>query len=264
MKLNPIQSAAAEQFSRQSDRYGSSHILARTDDVERALRQIDLPPGAEVLDVASGGGHTALALARQGCVVTLTDVAAAMVEKATALLRGQGFEATGHIGPAEALDLPAAAFDLVTCRVAAHHFSDVPAFLHETSRVLREGGWFLLIDGSVSSHEPAAEAWLHRVEKLRDPSHHRLLNDLEWRSAVAAAGLEVGPWELTSLEQPDLEWYFETANTPPENRDAVRREVAEAPAGVRSYLRLAESDGRISWWWPRLTLVARKISPACS
>ncbi len=49
------------------------------------------------------------------------------------------------------------AFDLVTCRVAAHHFSDVAAFVRETARVLKTGGWFLLIDGSIEDSQPVAE-----------------------------------------------------------------------------------------------------------
>ncbi len=258
MNLNEIQTAAAAQFNRQSERYGSGHILSRTDDVLEALGRFDLPAQAEVLDVATGGGHTALALARLGHSVVVTDLAEAMVEKATTLLREGGYATTGHVCPAEALAVPDTSFDLVTCRVAPHHFSDVLGFVREVARVLRPGGWFLLIDGSVSHHEPEAEAWLHRVEKRRDPSHHRLLNDRAWRQTVQHAGLEVRHTELSSLQQPDLEWYFETAHTSSENRAAVLREVAEAPAGARKYLRLETIDGRITWWWPRLTLLAQK------
>ena len=62
------QSAAAAQFNRQSDRYGKSHILADTQDVALGLQGIDVPAGGTALDVATGGGHTALwlALARVG------------------------------------------------------------------------------------------------------------------------------------------------------------------------------------------------------
>jgi hypothetical protein len=60
------------------------------------------------------------------------------------------------------------------------------------------------------------------------------------------------------MKQPDLQWYFETAATPPENRARVLEAVRTAPDRVRAALRLGEEEGRIVWWWPRLTLLAQK------
>lgn len=64
--LDLKQSASAAQFNRQSDRYGKSHILADTQDVEHGLHGVLLPPGGTALDVATGGGHPALWLTRHG------------------------------------------------------------------------------------------------------------------------------------------------------------------------------------------------------
>jgi hypothetical protein len=61
------------------------------------------------------------------------------------------------------------------------------------------------------------------------------------------------------LKQPDLQWYFETAATAPENRARVLEAVRTVPPSVRAALRLGEEAGKIVWWWPRLTLVARKL-----
>jgi hypothetical protein len=55
-----------------------------------------------------------------------------------------------------------------------------------------------------------------------------------------------------------LNWYFETAATTPENRKKVLRLIDEAPVSARRLFRLGEEEGRIVWWWQRLTLVARK------
>jgi 2-polyprenyl-3-methyl-5-hydroxy-6-metoxy-1,4-benzoquinol methylase len=74
MALDPIQQAARDQFEKQSANYGRSHILANTDDIASALSGIDIPRGAAALDVATGGGHTAIYLARLGCRVTATDI----------------------------------------------------------------------------------------------------------------------------------------------------------------------------------------------
>lgn len=257
-KLDPAQAAAAAQFDRQSDRYGKSHILADTADVTAGLAGVSVPLGGTALDVATGGGHTALCLARLGWCVTAGDIAPRMLENAARLAAEAGFRIETRLFPAEQMPFPDGAFHLVTVRVAPHHFSAPARFTAEVARVLAPGGHFLLIDGSVPDGDPETDAWLHQVEKWRDPSHGRFLSRAAWETLVRAADLTVLRSELQPMKQPDLEWYFETAATPPENRTRVLTAVRTAPARVRAALRLGEEDGRIVWWWPRLTLLARK------
>jgi ubiquinone/menaquinone biosynthesis C-methylase UbiE len=258
MALDSVQRAAQEQFARQSQRYGSSHILADVRDVEAAVQRMDLPRQARVLDVATGAGHTGLYLASLGHRVILADLAAPMLERVreAAMQRGLDVEVNQH--PAEELPYPDRSFDLVTCRVAAHHFSSPADFIRESARVLQPQGWFLLIDGSVPDDESETEEWLHRVEKLRDPSHHRLLSPRAWSGLCALAGLRVLSAELFPFKQPDLEWYFETAATSSANRTAVRELIVTASPTVRRVLKLTEEETKIVWWWSRLTLIARK------
>jgi hypothetical protein len=70
--------------------------------------------------------------------------------------------------------------------------------------------------------------------------------------------LRVEVCRLTPRKQPDLEWYFETAATPSANRAAVRDLIANAPESVRRLFRIGEEAGKTTWWWPMLTLVARR------
>ena len=250
--------AAAAQFNRQSERYGKSHILADTSDVREALRGVSIPKDGKALDVATGGGHTALCLARLGWRVTAGDVAERMLENATKLLDEAGFEIETRLFPAEQMPFAAGAFDLVTSRVAPHHFVSPAKFLLETARVLKPGGHFLLIDGSVPDDDSETEEWLHETEKWRDPSHGRYLSRKSWEKLATDAGLRIVRSELHSFKQPDLEWYFQTAGTTAENREKVLRAVREASPQVRSALNLREEEGKIVWWWPRLTLLAAK------
>jgi ubiquinone/menaquinone biosynthesis C-methylase UbiE len=256
--LDARQLEAAAQFDRQSDRYGKSHILADTQDVAAALEALALPPGGAALDVATGGGHTALRLARQGWRVTAGDLAPRMLENAWILCADAGFEIQTRLFPAEAMPFPGDSFDLVTVRVAPHHFSSPADFVRETARVLKSGGHFLLIDGTVPDNDPETEEWLHRVEKWRDPSHGRFLSRTTWERLVTEAGLKVARSSLEFFKQPDLQWYFDTAATTPENREKVLDLVNNASPHVREALRLGHEDGKIVWWWPRLTLVAEK------
>jgi len=258
VKLDSVQSAAQEQFGKQSHRYGKGHILQNVDDVIAAAGQMTLPAVADVLDVATGAGHTGLYFAGLGHRVTLADIAQPMLDRAAEAAAERGLKVTTSQHAAEKFPYVDKSFDLVSSRVAPHHFSSPPDFVNEVARVLRAGGYFLLIDGSVPDDEPEAEAWLHQVEKLRDPSHNRLLSPRAWTELCANAGLRVLSAELKTFKQPDLEWYFETANTPPENRVAVRKLIETASPHVKECYKLAVEEGKITWWWPRLTLIAQR------
>jgi ubiquinone/menaquinone biosynthesis C-methylase UbiE len=256
--MDPIQQAAQEQFQKQSHRYARGHILEDTRDVSAALEGVGLAPGAEALDVATGAGHTAFCLAGAGFRVTASDLTPGMLERVREGAAERGLEIQTRQHSAEGLPYPDGTFDLVSCRVAPHHFSSPGDFVRESARVLKPGGWLLVIDGTVPDDSPEAEAWLHQVEKFRDPSHNRLLPPREWRGLCEGHGLAVQRLDVAFRKQPDLEWYFETAATTPENREKVLSLIAGANEPIRREYRLGEEEGRIVWWWPMLTLLARK------
>jgi hypothetical protein len=64
--------------------------------------------------------------------------------------------------------------------------------------------------------------------------------------------------DTAPFKQPDLNWYFETAGTNPENRQKVLQLIRDAPDSARKVFGIAEEGGKTVWWWIRLSLVAQK------
>src|SRR3989338_7522590 len=135
-----------KQFGVHAQNYVSSADHARSDSLERVVDLLQPQPHWRALDVATGGGHTALALASRVQSVLATDLTPEILAAAEKFVRGQGITNV-DFREADATLLPCAdsEFDLVTCRVAPHHFPDCAAFVREMARVLRPGGAALVI-----------------------------------------------------------------------------------------------------------------------
>lgn len=258
--MDSFQQASAEQFNRQSDLYAKAHILADTSDIVAAMEGVSLPEKCDVLDVAAGCGHLAMFFAQKGMRVTAGDVAERMLENTAKEATRNGLRIKTVLFPSEAMPFDNASYDLVASRVAPHHFSSPVAFIKEASRVLKPGGVFLLIDGSVPDDSPEAGEWLNRVEKLRDPSHRQFLSRSHWEQLVTQQSLRIIKSTLRPKEQPNLAGYFDTAGTSAENRRLVLTEIENTPTDVKEKLHLVQAGERTRWFWSLVSIVAEKVS----
>jgi ubiquinone/menaquinone biosynthesis C-methylase UbiE len=176
-------------FSRVASKYRCSSDHTDMDDLDLLFTGLALEPGHRVLDVATGGGHVAAALAERNARVVASDLTPQMVREARILATERR---VGNIvfaaADAEMLPFRDAAFDRTTCRIAPHHFPDVRAALAEMARVTRAGGRIGIID-SVVPGEPSLDAFMNGVERVRDPSHVRSYRVEEWIEFLAGAGL---------------------------------------------------------------------------
>jgi SAM-dependent methyltransferase len=149
------------------------------------------------LDVATGGGHVARRLREEGLEVVSSDPSPGMQPDV--------------VCPAEDLPFGHGSFDVVACRLAAHHFQDVEAAIGEMARVARN---LVLVVDNLRMGEADEEA-----SRLRDPSHVRNYSADEWRGLFAGAGLEVGEERLGERRIEFEPWLERTGAT---GKDAGR------------------------------------------
>jgi ubiquinone/menaquinone biosynthesis C-methylase UbiE len=196
-----------------------------------------------VLDVATGGGHTALAFAPHVARVVATDLAAEMLDAARCFLRTQTTEPISF-ALADGQDLPFAsgAFDLVTCRIAPHHFPSAARFVRESARVLQSAdpdrgarGGMLLVQDHLLPDDRIAGQYIDAWEQLRDPSHHRAFTVGEWTGMLLDAGLQQVRVEQVSKRHEFLPWAERQSCSPAVVDQLVERMLA-APEPVAAWM----------------------------
>jgi len=180
----------------------------RESDAHRQGRDLELfaewAEGETALDVATGGGHVANRLREAGFQVVTIDPAPGMKPDV--------------ISRAEEIPFADKSFDVVACRVAAHHFQDPAGALKEMARVSRS---LVLIADNLYLGEPGEEA-----DRLHDPTHVRNYSEDEWRRMFDEAGLDVEAFERED-KWIDFQGWLDRAGTPPQDADRVRELLAD-------------------------------------
>ncbi len=177
------------------------------------------------LDVGTGTGVFALALAPLVREVIGVDAVPELLEHA----RREG-AAFGNVTFAEAdatqLPFTEASFELVSCARTLHHVRRPEVVIAELARVTGLGGRLLVVD-QLAPADPLAALELDRFERVRDPSHTRLLPDGDLRDLFAANGLVLRRSQIDH-EPRELERYLDLAAC-----EGVRRDEARALAPAR-------------------------------
>lgn len=250
-----------ERFGRVAEKYRKSADHADVEDLDLLFSGLDLAAGQLVLDVATGGGHTAVALSGHVARVVASDLTPTMLAETRKLVAARGAANVSFCAAdAEALPFPDGVFDRVTCRIAPHHFPDVGTAVAEMARVTVTGGRIGIID-SVVPGEPSLDAFLNGVEKVRDPSHVRSYRVEEWLEFLAGAGLTLVQTASLWKTHPFPEWVARTGQPAAVQQEVEKMFLSAFPLAQETFRIRAEGGRVVSYADEKAIFVAKRAGP---
>ena len=235
------------RFAPVAANYAKAAFHTSPERLREVLELAQPKPTDLALDVATGTGNTALALAPFVARVVGLDLTREMLAHASRLTRERSIaNAEWVLGDASRLPFADDSFDLYTVRAAPHHFTDFDGFLSEALRVLKPGGSAAFVD---CAPPPAAREVMHEVEVRRDPSHVRSLTVTEWTERLERAGFKVEVATSRELDWDFEDWMGNMAVEPALAADLARL-IESAEGRARSQLHPERRDGKLwhAYW----------------
>lgn len=250
-----------DMFGPRAAQYAASVVHGNQTELARLVALVEPRTTDRLLDVATGSGNVAFAFSPHVKEVVALDITLPMLDQVRQGAAERGLlNIEAQIGDALNIPSQAEAYDIVTMRLAAHHFPSLTKFVSEVHRVLKPFGKFLLVDSAVPETDEVDHE-INRLETLRDPSHFRSYRYSEWRGAMEDAGFAIihedreDDWQSVTGPGMDYDDWVERINTPVENRDALREGFVNASAAVAEALDIQKDGERMTFKLPRITLV---------
>lgn len=235
--------------------YATSDIHAKGESLGLLYRLVNPKADWHMLDVATGAGHTAFKFAPYVAQVIASDLTPEMLNKTAELAIERGLDnVETKIADAETLPFEANSFDLITCRLAFHHFPNPQQAMIEFERVLKPGGVLGFTDNIVVPHKQAA-AYYNAYEKLRDPSHHWVYPLPRLEAMFQKAGFKINQTQKLSKELEFHQW-ADRQNVSDENKKKLLTMMRQIPAELQPLFapRWTEETMYFSLW--EIVLVA--------
>lgn len=250
-----------QQFGANAAAYATSTVHAKGASLPRLVELVRPHAGWHALDIATGAGHTAFAFAPHIAHVIASDLTPEMLTVAAKLAQEKGIANVDfREADAEALPFDDAKFDLVTCRIAPHHFTNVFLFVRECARVLKPGGVLAIVDNIVPEDLTAAE-YVNAFEKYRDPSHARCLSAEEWADAYQQAEITLTHAEEAKKAM-NFDAWADNMNASPQTRAGLRQMLQNAPPVAQEFFapQFLE-DGSITFYLSEGIFIGKKEQP---
>lgn len=200
--------------------------------------------GAHILDLATHHGDTAIALAQAGCVVTAIDSSEKAIHKCHEILLEKNISnVTALVMDAENLTFGDRKFDGATCRMAMHHFDDVPEALKQIAKILKENAPVIIGD-AVSPDNRALGDFLMKIGRLRDETFKTLFTVDDWKKLLEENGLRLVDYKLTKDTRDATRW-LERSPLSDEQKERIHRAFVDSTQEAKDYLQAKISDGKI-------------------
>jgi len=252
-----VKDRVRDQYGRFVGRYVDSPVHARGASLARLVELLRPASGDRLLDVATAAGHTALAFAPYVGRVIAVDLTPEALPEARALARERGVPIPLLASAdAESLPFPDGAFDLVTCRIALHHFPHPRRAVAEMTRVCRPGGRIGLVDNVVPEDEEAG-AFINAFEQYRDPSHFREHPVSTLRGFLEQAGVNVQHVEVEPKTMDFAAWTWRM-DVSEEGKAHLRGMLDRAPQAAMESLQPRLEEGALKFTLLEALLVGKK------
>ena len=245
----PRRIGAQEQFGRQAQHYASSVGHSSGESLQVVREWASGAHYSRAVDVATGTGFTAFTIAPFADHVIASDLTPQMIAETRRLAAERGVANLGYaLAAAEELPFADASLNLLTCRIAPHHFMDLGKSITEWRRVLAPGAVLILAD-TCSPEDAPTSVWMNDVEERRDPSHVGNLSPSGWLEVLEQNGLHPTDSTLTDVPH-DFDDWVRRSGTPSDVVEGLRRDFLNAPPGAVEAFDIRQDDaGAISFKW---------------
>lgn len=240
--IETSEQAARRIFGERSSFYTKSAVHKDPEVLKRIIRLAGPRVDSLALDIATGSGHTAAALAPKVSAVVGIDITPQMIGEAQKLTLELGI---GNVllclADTHTLPFQNQTFNIVTCRRAAHHFSNIMHALQEMKRVMRSNGRLVVDDRSVPEDD-FVDGCMNELDRLHDASHVREYRPSQWVSMLQASGFKV---DLIEPYSKNLPLTSLTTSVSPKNTERIQTIVNELTHERRRAMHVDEINGEI-------------------
>ena len=249
--------AAQRMFGPAAGVYAESKVHIRDDSLETVERLTGpeflrgTTPYRWAVDIGTGAGFTAFAMAGVSDNVMASDITRPMLEQAQRISGERGLPNVGVVqNAAESLPFADDSLDLITSRKAAHHFRDFEAALDECQRALKPGGSLVMAD-TVAPEDDALASWQNEIELRRDFSHVEDRKISVIREMLADRGFEIVGSEDERVYLWFNDWVMRT-RVPEDEVAALRHEFLEGSPDMKETFQVNEpvDDGDFLFSFP--------------
>jgi ubiquinone/menaquinone biosynthesis C-methylase UbiE len=235
-----------DAFTRQAATFEDERLnMAFTSGLPRLLAMADPRPDDTCLDVAAGTSLVGRGLAARLARVVALDATPAMLLEGRRQAELAGVRNLAFLlGDAARLPCRGAAFSLVVTRFSLHHVTDPGGPLREMARVCGSGGR-LIVQDLAAAADPELARRQDAVERLRDPSHLRMLLAGVLPERVEQAGMRVTAHEVVNVQRPVGQWLRQALTEADAAAEVIDRFERELTGGEPTGLRPSRRDGEL-------------------